>query len=61
MPIYFLPKKDFFPQTPYFFINDNFSSDNKLNFNLYFFINLRWLWMLSFDIPKTIVLFLLII
>ena len=40
-PIYFLPKKDFFPQTPYFLITDNFSSDNKSNLILYFFLNFK--------------------
>ena len=41
IPINFLPRKDFLPQTPYFLITLRFSSDNKLNFNLYFFLNFK--------------------
>ena len=51
IPINFLPKKDFLPQTPYFFIIDNFSSDNKSNFILYFFLNFKWLLILSLETP----------
>ena len=49
---------DFLPQTPYFLITESFSSDNKSNLSLYFFLNFRWLLILSFEIPYTQALFL---